>query len=85
MSKVSLIRSFLWLLLSPSISGKSKLILWLGLRTRCFATSDFVFRLVHVLESVWLDYGKFGQCMIVHKSNLVYTQLLHCAIGLDDL
>ena len=46
---------------------------------------DFGFCLVHVLECEWLDYGEFGQCMIVHTSNLVYTQLLHCVIGLDDL
>ena len=46
---------------------------------------DLVFRLVHVLKFVWLDYCGFGQCMIVHTINLVYTQLLHCVIGLDDL
>ena len=46
---------------------------------------DFVFHLVHVLEFVWLDCGEFGQCKIVHMSNLVYTQLLHCVVGLGDL
>ena len=29
---------------------------------------DFVFCLEDVLESMWLDYGEFGQCMIVHLS-----------------
>ena len=46
---------------------------------------DLVFRLVHVLKSVWLDYGEFGKCVIVHTSNLVYIPFLHCVVALDDL
>ena len=41
-----------------------------------------IFTLKIKVNFVWLNYGEFGRCKIVHTSN---THFQHCAIELGDL